>query len=95
MATYGALAHFTHGEIKAAHLTYGEIKELSDENFIKLMQVKLDRFSPKTPEQSKTKEVLRRLATDVAFALTCDALKSFAKPLLTALWQAVLSLTQN
>ena len=95
MATCGALSHFTYGELKEAHLTYGEIKALSDENFIKLMEVKLNRFSPKTPEQAKTKDVLIHLARDLALALTCDALKFIAKASLSNLWEAVLSLTQQ
>ena len=55
MATYGALSHFTYGELEEAHLTYGEIKALSDENFIKLMEVKLNRFRPKRQNKQKTK----------------------------------------
>ena len=95
MATYGALSHFTYGELEEAHLTYGEIKALSDENFIKLMQVKLNRFSPQTPEQAKAKDILIRLAKNLALALTCDALKFTAKTALSELWKAVLSLTQQ
>ena len=95
MATYGALSHFTYSELEEAHLTYGEIEALSDENFVKLMQVKLNRFSPQTPEQAKRKDILIRLAKSLAFALTCDALKFTAKACVSTLWKAVLALTQS
>ena len=95
MATYRAASFFTWNEIKEAHLTWAEAQALSDENFVKLMQVKLNRFSPQTPEQAKRKDILIRLAKNLAFALTCDALKFTAKACVSTLWKAVLALTQS
>ena len=95
MAAHHVLSHFTQAEIAASGLTNAELAALTDENLIKLMQVKLDRFSPQTPEQAKTKEILIRLAKNLAFALTCDALASTAKACALTLWKAVLSLTQQ
>lgn len=95
MATYRAASLFTWNEIKEAHLTWAEAQALSDENFIKLMQVKLNRFPPQTPEQAETKDMLIRLAQNLAFALTCDALKFAAKSCISTFWKIVLSLTQR
>lgn len=95
MATYRAASFFTWNEIKEAHLTWAEAQALSDENFIKLMQVKLNRFSPQTPEQAENKDILIRLAKNLAFALTCDVLKFAAKECVLTLWKAILSLTQQ
>lgn len=58
MATHNALSYFTNEEIREAHLTYGEINALSDENFVKLMRIKLEHFSPKTPKQVHEKNLL-------------------------------------
>ena len=70
------LANFTNAEIAAAGLTYRDICCLSDEDLIKLIQVRLGRFEPQTPEQAKTKAFLSAILINIASSLAYDALKS-------------------
>ncbi len=76
-ATWNALLNFTYAEIAAAGLTWKELEALSDENAIKLIQVRLNECHPKTDEQRNVKALLSALLVNIASSLAYDMLKGF------------------
>ena len=76
-ATWNALLNFTYAEISAAGLTWKELETLSDENAVKLIQVRLNECHSKTDEQRNVKALLSALLVNIASSLAYDMLKGF------------------
>lgn len=74
-ATWNALSNFTYAEISAAGLTWKELEALSNENVVKLIQVRLNEYHPKTDEQRNVKALLDALLLNIASSFAYDILK--------------------
>lgn len=83
MSTYDMLSNFTHAEISALGLQHKTMSSLSDSELLKLAQMRLERFSPETPEHEKMKKMLDSVLTGIGSSLAYDALKFVWTPVLT------------
>lgn len=71
MATYGDLSKFTSAELLQMRLTHKDLENLSLDELLRLSQIRLERFRPKT----QSEEVFKSFFAAVVAQITADALE--------------------
>lgn len=76
MATYGDLSKFTNAELSQMRLTHKDLENLSFDELLRLAQIRLERFQPKTQSEGVFKSILAAVVAQI----TASALEKALNP---------------
>lgn len=75
MATWGEVSKFKHGELEKMHLTWGDLQQMSFDELMKLAQLRLDQFQPKTEKEHILKSTFQMLLVKIASEIALSIAK--------------------